>query len=312
MWSLRLAIAAALLAYLFRAVPAAQVFEIFQRAQVWGVVAAFVISLLIQLIAASRMKILADAHGLGLRVFEIFEINLVSRFYGLFLPGGSFTAIGIRVFKLVQIHRHYAGAIAAVTLDRAMTTVTMCLVGIACFTSMPAPGQLPWLFAMLAVLAALALPCIWLYCRPVAVSPPSPAKGWLRSWLPSIGLAISEARSMPARHVAQVIGWGVLVQLLGIAQYFALAQSLELDVSILALGWIRTAMLTATLIPLSISGLGMREGAALLTLPAYGVSLETALAYSLLVFAVTNLAVGLTGGVFELVRMVLVRARQVP
>jgi hypothetical protein len=53
------------------------------------------------------------------------------------------------------------------------------------------------------------------------------------------------------------------------------------------------------MIPISISGLGVREGALLFLLKPYGVWGEEALALSLIIFGITVLLIGAIGGLLE-------------
>jgi glycosyltransferase 2 family protein len=298
---LRLAVAAAILAYLFRAVPGAQVFSIFHRAEFSWLIMGFLLSLLVQVVSAMRLKIVTDAHSLGLTTLDVFEINLVTRFYGLFLPGGSVTATAVRVFKLVQVRPHYAGAITAVVFDRLVATLVMCGIGIVFWLLAWTPGQLGWLIMMAFALVWLVAPFVWICARPSdPVTLCNARPRFLGGWFRSISKAIAELQRIPSRSIIGIVGWSVLANLIGIAEYFAFAQSIDMGIEWFALGWIRSAMLVASLIPVSLSGLGLREGAALLVLPVYGVGPDVALAYSLLVFAVSNVAVGLFGGLLEL------------
>jgi glycosyltransferase 2 family protein len=302
---IRVAVAVAFLAYLFHAVPATQVFGILHRAEFSWLILAFLLALLVQAVSAMRLKIVTDAHSLALTTFDVFEINLVTRFYSLFLPGGSVTATAVRVFKLVQVRPHYAGAISAVVFDRLVATLVMCVIGIVFWLLAWTPGQLAWLILMAIALLWLIAPFVWLYARPSdpAILRSTRAR-FLGGWFRSISKAVAELQMIPSRSIIWILGWSVLAHLIGIAEYLAFAQSIDMGVQWFALGWIRSVMLLAPLIPVSLSGLGLREGAALLVLPVYGVGPDVALAYSLLVFAVSNVAVGLFGGLLE-VRQVL-------
>ena len=93
----------------------------------------------------------------------------------------------------------------------------------------------------------------------------------------------------------------VASNLLRVMVYYLLAQALGLGVSLVTIGWIRSVMMIATMPPVSVSGLGLREGASLLLLSGYGIAAEQIVAFSLLVFTVTALF-GLLGGVFEVGR----------
>jgi uncharacterized membrane protein YbhN (UPF0104 family) len=65
------------------------------------------------------------------------------------------------------------------------------------------------------------------------------------------------------------------------------------------MGWVRSVVVVLTLLPISIGGVGVREGVLVVTLATFGVPAHEALAFSILVFATTILAPGLAGGVVE-------------
>ena len=61
------------------------------------------------------------------------------------------------------------------------------------------------------------------------------------------------------------------------------------------MGWVRSIVQLVTVLPISIGGLGVREGALVLTLAWFGVADHDALALAILVFATTILAPGFVG-----------------
>jgi uncharacterized membrane protein YbhN (UPF0104 family) len=74
--------------------------------------------------------------------------------------------------------------------------------------------------------------------------------------------------------------------------------------SLATIAWTRAAAVLIAVLPISISGLGVREGAMVVLLAPYGIAAADALAYALLAFATTILAVGLLGSLLEAWRMV--------
>jgi hypothetical protein len=76
-----------------------------------------------------------------------------------------------------------------------------------------------------------------------------------------------------------------------------------MELAYLTIGWTRSAAVLVTVLPVSLAGLGLREGAFVLLLAPYAVAPADALAYSLLAFATTVLAVGLIGGAIEAFRL---------
>jgi len=84
--------------------------------------------------------------------------------------------------------------------------------------------------------------------------------------------------------------------------YAVLGAGLGMSVSFAAMGWVRSVVVLITVLPISIGGLGVREGALVFTLQAYGVASHEALALAILIFATTILAPGLLGGILEAIR----------
>ena len=87
--------------------------------------------------------------------------------------------------------------------------------------------------------------------------------------------------------------------LIGVLTSHLLGESLEIPINLVTWGWLRSAVIIATMVPISVAGIGIREGALLYLLKPYGVLGEESLAFSLLVFAVGVLLSALVGGVLE-------------
>ena len=96
----------------------------------------------------------------------------------------------------------------------------------------------------------------------------------------------------------------VVAHLVGIIAYWLIARSLDMTLSLLTIAWIRSGMMLATLLPITIAGLGVREVTVLILLQQYGIDTDIAIAFSMLVFATTVLGIGLLGGLTEAWRLV--------
>jgi uncharacterized membrane protein YbhN (UPF0104 family) len=293
--ALRLLVAIAVLGALFRWIPLREVLGVLRSAEPWGVALAFAWVLALQVAVAFRLRVLAAFQGLRLSTLAVLEINLATRFYGFFLPGGSFTGIAIRVFRLSREPRDWAAAGVAMLADRTLATASLCAMGaLFCAVARP-PDPALWLIPMLAVGGGLGLLCIPLFSGLGASATrllPLPA-----SWRGALG----RSRLAPA-DLARVVAASLLAHLFGTAVHLCLARALDLEIGFATIGWVRAAMLLATLLPVSIAGLGLREGAAVLLLARHGIGDAAALAFALLVFAVSELAVSALGGLFEAVR----------
>jgi hypothetical protein len=91
----------------------------------------------------------------------------------------------------------------------------------------------------------------------------------------------------------------VVAHLVGVVGYWLIAQSLDMALSLPVAGWIRSAMILVTLLPVTIAGLGIREVAALVLLQHYGVGSDVAVAFSMLVFGATVVGIAILGGLIE-------------
>jgi hypothetical protein len=302
---LRLAVAIAVLTLLFRKVPLGEVATALAHANGLYVLAAIALALATQWMTALRLAQYTTAQGLALSTAQLFQINLAAMFYGLFLPGGNVTGLAIRFYKLSGEKRLSAGAAVSILNDRITATVTLCIIGILFwFLERPAGGRAV-LFVMLAILAGLLsllgllvtqrkIPILWQLKQALSIL--------AGRKLHALRDAVRQSRRLSLRRLILAFALSFVGHLFGIIGYSILAHALGLNVPFITVGWIRSGMILATMIPISISGLGLREGAALLLLEPYGISGQHAVALALLAFAVTVLTPGLLGGALEAAR----------
>ena len=299
----RAAIALAIFAYLFRQISPASVVDALASAAPGPLVAAFLCALLGQLVIADRLRRLVQALGMRLSTLSLLQINLATVFYGLILPAGNVTGIIARFYRMSRQEQNYAGVAIGLAFERMVATLTLCLVGMV-FWLIDWPSPWPALALMLGALGALLL----LHAALFSTAPPLLAglRGRLnRFWpgrLASLRAALRESRSLSRDVVAKVFALGILTHGLGVVAFSLVAGALSLDLSIATIGWTRSAAVLVAILPISVAGLGVREGAMVILLAPYGIAAADALTFSLLAFATTVLAVGLLGGLIEAIR----------
>jgi hypothetical protein len=120
--------------------------------------------------------------------------------------------------------------------------------------------------------------------------------------LHAVAASLRHYRSLTPHFVVSVLALSLASHAAGTVSYAWLADSLELGVPLTAIGWVRACVVLLTMLPISISGLGVREGALVFLLAPYGASGADAIALSLLRLLGT-LTIGLVGGVYELRRV---------
>jgi len=84
----------------------------------------------------------------------------------------------------------------------------------------------------------------------------------------------------------------------GIFLILFLAHAISAELTFIQSGWLRSAVVLVQLLPVSFSGLGVREGAIALLLQPYGIDGALAVSLSLLLFG-KSLFIGAIGGILE-------------
>jgi uncharacterized membrane protein YbhN (UPF0104 family) len=300
----RVAVAALIFAYLFSRIPLAEVGRILARAAPEWVLMAVVTALGSQWLVAERLRRLVGSLGSSASTLSLFQINLAAVFYGLLLPAGNFTGVLARFYQISRRDRAYAATLVALALERLVATTTLCVIGIAFWLLERPAGSWPALVLMSGALAPLlALHLLWATDLRLAVRLRAPVSAWWPQRLASLGEALGRSRRLPWSLLAQVFALGILIHLAGTLAFAMIAAALQLPLSLPTIGWTRSAALLVTVLPVSLAGLGLREGTFVLLLTPYAVSAADALSYSLLAFAATILGVGLLGGVLEAARL---------
>ena len=303
---LRYVIGIGFLLYVFSLVPVTDVATAIRNSRPDYLLTALVVAMSLQWLIAYRLKLVVNALEVGYSTTELFAINAATRFYGLFLPGGNVTGIAVRFYKIAGPQGMYAETAVTLYSERVIATLTLCTVGLI-FRALDQSAENLW---VVPIMAAVLIGSLYLLAVLMGYAPLPFARLIDRgvdrvggSTLAKIRPAVARTRELPGNILVAILGLSFLIQLLGILVFMLIALSLGWNISFVSLGWIRSGLILATMIPISISGLGLREAGALLLLGAYGG--DEALAFSLLVFAVTVLFFALLGGAIEVWRLTI-------
>lgn len=266
--------------------------------------AALAAALFGQWLGALRFAQLARIQGLPLTRTDAFGINLSTVFYSLFLPGGTATSWIVRLLRLPGAREQLGLALAVIAADRAFATSAGAMLGLAADLMLRVPATLVITTGLGAATVGAAI-IAW-----TLLLPDVPA--WLQRLrkLPLLRrLATRITRSEPAPEPLTGVAVGragllsVAVHGLGIFAWWILARAIGLDLGLLEIAWVRSASQIVGLLPVTVGGLGLREGTTVLLLALFHVAAADALALSLLAFLVTVLGVGVVGGTWEAARL---------
>lgn len=257
---------------------------------------------LMVIIAGLYASTLAGIQGHAISTLRFAHISFTTMFYGLFLPGAISGGL-IRWQKLNQVHNDRARNATNIAMGRLISLLVASLVGIACWSLDRRAGIHEGLLLMGAVVGLTFLYLLVMH-SPISGKLEQQLENRLGSWpkaraaLLQILRSFSELYRTPGNELLRLLVISLVYHLCGIVAFYLFSLALRLDVDPFALGWIRSYVLIATLLPISFAGIGVREGVLTLLLPAYGVSPSGAVALGLLLL-LRNLVNALIGAVLE-------------
>jgi uncharacterized membrane protein YbhN (UPF0104 family) len=246
-------------------------------------------------LAATRWQRVVEGLELRARLSTLLSHYLAALFVSNFLP----STIGGDVLRVARLSTNTGDtprSFASVVLERVSGWIVLpllTLVGLAVHPSLLHLGTASRaaLFLSLGALALLVL-LLSLGASPHLGGKLADNEGWLR-FIGAIHLGIERFRREPVAAL-QVIGVSLAYQLTVIVAAWAAGHALGLNIGITVLLAFMPAVAMAQVLPISISGLGLREGALVLFLHPLGVSSGKAIALGLMVYAL-NLVVSLLG-----------------
>jgi uncharacterized membrane protein YbhN (UPF0104 family) len=301
----RLAVAAIALAWLATSVDLGAVGRAL-AATSWAAVAlATVASFVGNVVIAFRLRVLLAGQGVRARASQTLAINLAAFFYNLILPVGG---VGVAAMRLQRLSARTAGgftaALTAMVCDRLVALVGLGLVGMVGWFADPHPKPPGGLLVLLAgtsaigvLIAPRAVPTAWrAFMRELQAGG---SGTWWSEALARLRHSLGSVARLSPGTLGRILALSIAAQVPGIVVFVVLGRGLGIAVTFAAMAWVRSVVVLFTVLPISIGGLGVREGMLVLTLSAYGVPASEALALSILVFATTILAPGLAGGVLE-------------
>jgi uncharacterized membrane protein YbhN (UPF0104 family) len=247
-------------------------------------------------VSAFRWEVFLRSLDVELAPGPTMRLTFVGAFFNAFLP----TGVGGDAYKAMRVRGPgvpLSKTLASVLLDRIAGIVCLAAMGLVAVIVRLAAGDLGAVIPVAALisLGVLAAAAVLVVFGERLVRTGRNTWFGLRPRLQRTARALTEAGTHP-RSMRWGILWGIATQVLAIAGHLSLARALSLQVplAVLTLG-VLIATVAATA-PVTINGLGFREGAWVWVLGLYGVGGVSALAFALLILAIF-LATSAIGGV---------------
>jgi len=299
---LRLLIAAALIYWVLRKANLRVALQTLSQSELWAIAGGMVLMFANLVLKAWKWQVLLRADEIHFSLPKLTILYFIGTFFNTFLPtnvGGDVK----RVYDVAAMTSRGSSALASVFMDRGTTTYLVLLYGVIVIlarwellggAAICGPVLVAFLGALATVpLAIVAAPV--LTRRRIGIVP----EGWMRKLDTLTTTVLRLCRNPLLLLVAFVLSLASLVAI-G-AMYWVVIAGLGITAPVEAVVVVVPMVLAITSLPLSINGIGLREGAFIYLLTRYGVTASAAMAVSLGVFALIVIA-GLCGGllfVFE-------------
>jgi uncharacterized protein (TIRG00374 family) len=288
---LKLLVSLALLAWILNRVGWRETVRTLSTAHIPYLLAALALYLVSIVGRAFRWRLLVDALGMHLSLVRLTHLYFVGGFFSTFLP----TEVGgdvVRVYEVMQESDSPAAAVGTVLLDRATGLLALFLLALCAlaFSYSLVGGQIAAAIVLLTVSSwggALLLMQRSLLER----------LGLLRlvRRLGSVEEVYESIHACGLKAIAEALAVSLVLNALLIAMNYLVARALGVTISLWYFVLFVPIISAVLMLPVSMSGVGVREGAYVYLFSQAGVTTAQALTMSLLIYSV-RLVAGLVGG----------------
>lgn len=293
----RIAISLGLLGFVLSRVGWEQTWQALSEARIPYLLAAFAVALLSMIVRAIRWKFLVDALGMQFSLARLAQLYFIGAFFSAFLP----TEVGGDVMRMYEVMRQSerpAAALGTVLVDRATGLLGLLLMALAALGfSHSLVGR------EIAVVIVLLTVASW----------GSAVLLMQRDLLERLGLlrfvrrvrrleeVYESVQACGMSAIGRALAVSLVLNTLLIAMNYLIALALGVRIELWYFVLFVPIVSALLMLPISMSGLGLREGAYVYLFAEAGVLTSQALTMSLIVYAL-RMATGLVGGILYAVQ----------
>jgi len=295
-----------IIAYLLiKIVPINDFLKVLKGANILWLLLSFSLHSLGLLISAYRWQILIQAQGDRVPLGFLAKSYLVGTFFNNFLPtrfGGDI----VRIWDGSRYSRSVLKSSAIVLVERFTGIIVLLLFAfVASLSRLEMAKKIPIIWVSLLV-GLLGLLFVLSFFMPFAkrILGKIPDKGYLKK----IKAKVFEFRDVvlvykdKKREFLKALFWAFLLQVNVILHYFLVGKALHLNISFIDYFIFIPIILIILIIPVTISGLGLREGIYIEIFKFYLIPAALAFSFPLIADVAFGLIIGIIGGIIYIVR----------
>lgn len=298
---LKLAFLCLILIWILRAVDIKEAINLILKINLLYFFIAILINNLSTVILTIKWKKLSAPLKTKATFLELLKLNYISMFYSMFVPGQASGELikGLKLAKKEDSHEKVWVPIFIDKITNLLITFIIGLVAVIYDNTLRQNKE----FVLILFLITLLL------CLVTVVLFSENTQGIIANILNSfkINKSITKHFSLSyfeeyKKHnflMLETFIWSLFIKLPHIFCFYFLALCLRIDLNLIQSAWLFSLVSIASLLPISFSGFGVREGTVLVLLSQVGIPNSAALSLSMLIFLI-SLVAGLIGGVIEL------------
>ena len=307
----RLSIAAVLFWLIFRKIPFSNVMDALSTVLLPLLLFGMGVFVLVRAFEALQMHIILKALDANVSIVRIFVISLISMFYDLFLPG--FIAGGaIRWYKFSRCNEMKAESLVAIIVNRFTRTGTIFFLGLIFWILHRKSTQIE---NMGIILIVMTTGCIIggaiIFASRMETGLLNMVQQFNNRFVPQslrrktekLITSFTLLQGFSRRSVLGILGCAAFSQFLSIVGLFLFARALSMPITFIHGGWVRELTTIASMLPITVMGLGVREGTMVFLLQSYGIEASLCIAISFLVLG-QMLFFSIIGGICEIVEQI--------
>lgn len=309
-WIVRIIISLGILIYIFNIIPFKKVWLNISSANIWYILVALFMMQVNVYVAACKLKILTNKVKMSITVGNIFKINYITKFYDLFFPQVISGGV-IRWYILSKTDKKPAETLASMMFNRLSDIQILVVLGLI-FWIIDKPPESNKIMGVGLFILTVMLFSVY----PIVLNKklydflldklnhikfiPKIFIDKLNKLLVSVG----KFQKLSKTELVNVFGFTFAKHMIGLLGVYIFARSIDMNIGFISIGWIRTILQIICMLPISINGIGIREGSLIFMLGLYGISSTSAVAFSFLLYIV-NIFGAVVGGAYLMINLLI-------
>ncbi len=294
--------------WIFKSVNVKETIHVLEKINLFYFFIAFLLSNLSNIFLTVKWRRLASPLKIKSNFFELLKLNYISIFYSSFLPGQASGEL-IKGIKLAKKEGSTQKVWVPIFIDKITNLLVVFMIGlIAVLSDQTFRTNLLLIFIISLFTVCFSILVFLLFSENARYFIDFLKIGLIKvlklfkfktDLLENFSLNYLDDYKKHGALMFETLLWSTLIKLPHVFNFYFLALSLNIHISVIQCAWLFSIISILTLIPISFSGLGVRESALIVILSKFGVERFNSLSYSLLIF-LCGILIALIGGLFEL------------